>query len=527
MPKALKDVKKTAEKEEDQKSEAKDVDLKEFLGVPVYELTNRDETAQVALSAKFTCPVWGMVEYEKALDTYLNARYPWRRIRTEKASKTSDQGVFQATMRDIHLHAIEKDFGSLLQIATEMHFFHFSLKDYPPRFLPPSSLSIFKERNTDLQRSIFCFNVSSAIGRLEILWDSLRIIPEVADQLNQMDKIIQQLCLFRDYINYDYEPESPTQEGLQRGTTYIRVHITSAARCAYFMLQFIAYTYLNTESKCASSGEMKYKDFPVSMADFNELYQSIAAGGEDLSMLEENTCDKLCEIFKLKSREEAKKHDWFKFFTFKDWTWLLGPQRSFLDWVGSAKSSSAAASSDPPVDGSHACRCDGNSGEQTCPDCIGKIKGMLLRCQKVIRLHTDNIRSYETLYSHMLTGYTRYPCTGFSSDEALTTLHKLAMEVPRYVAYVINSSLCNYGRTVKRFETKLKFCATPGPVLQLTYLGLLALLRSFTYETAVSIASDDISLEKDTEHIRSSLSNLHRQVDNFTVWAMKLLRDLK
>ena len=464
---------------------------------------------------------------EEALDSYLNARYPWRSIRTEKACKTSDKGTFQATVRDIHRYAIEKDFGSVFQIATEMQFFYFSLKDYSPLLMHPGSLPTFRNRNTDLHRSIFSYSVSSAIGRLEIIWDSLRTIPELVDQLRQMDKIIEQLCLFRDIITYKYEPQSATQEGRQKGITYINVHITSAARCAYFMLQFIAYMYLNTESQCASSGEMKYKDFPVSVADFNELYQSIAAGGEELSMLEENICDKLCEILKLKSKEEAKKHDWFKFFTFNDWTWLFGPQRSFLDWVGSAKSSSAAASSDPPVDDSQSCRCDDNSGEQTCPDCIGKIKGLLLRYQKVMGWHRGNIRSYETLYSHMLTGYTRFPHTGFRSDEALTTLHKLAMGVPRYLTYLVNTSLAIYGRAVKNFKTKLKFCATPSPVLQLEYLGYLAMVRSFTYETAVSVASDDISLEKDTEHFRSSLTNLQRQVDNFAVWVIKLLRKLK
>ena len=527
MPKALKDVKKTAQKEDDHKSEAKYVDLKEFLGVPVYELTNRDETAHFALSIKLTYPDWGLAEYEEALDSYLNARYPWRSIRTEKASKTSDKGTFQATVRDIHRHAIEKDFGSLFQIATEMQFFYFSFKDYPPLLMHPRSLPTFRNRNTDLHRNIFCYNVSSAIGRLEIIWDSLRTIPELVDQLRQMDNIIEQLCLFRDVITYKYDPQRAREQGLQRGIIYIHVHITSAARCAYFMLQFIAYMYLNTESQCASSGEMKYKDFPVSVADFNELYQSIAAGGEELSMLEENICDKLCEIFKLKSREEAKKHDWFKFVTFNDWTWLLGPQRSFLDSLGSTKSSSAAASSDSPVDESQSCRCDDNSGEQTCPDCIGKIKGMLLRYQKVMRLHTDNFRSYEEIYSHMLTGYTRFPYTGFRSDEALIILHKLAMEVPRYLTYLVNTTLTIYGCAVKNFEIKLKFCATPSPVLQLEYLGYLAMLRSFTYETEVSVASDDILLEQDTEHFRSSLTNLQRQVDNFAVWVIKLLRKLK
>ena len=65
MPTVLKDVKRTSQKEDDHNSEAKDVDLKEFLGVPVYELTNRDEKTHFALSVKLTYPDWGLDEYDR------------------------------------------------------------------------------------------------------------------------------------------------------------------------------------------------------------------------------------------------------------------------------------------------------------------------------------------------------------------------------------------------------------------------------------------------------------------------------
>ena len=527
MPKALKDLKKeTAEKKDEAESAAKYIDLKEFLGVPAYKLTIRDERAQAALNAKCRQSKCDQAEYDEALDSYLKTRYPWRRDRTEKACKLSDKGNIQGKLRDIYRYIIEHDFASIFKIGTEMQYFHVSFKEFPLQYMPRYFSLKLTDRTKDIHRKIFCYSVSNAIGRLEILWDSLRTIPELVDQLNPMDKIIHELCLFRDFTNFSPKPDFP--EHKQEAVIRFNDYLASAARSAYFIIQFIAYMYLDTESLSTSSAKAKYKHCTVSMDDFNEIYQLLTDAAEELPMLEENICDKLGEIFKLKSREEAKKHDWFNFFTFSDWSWLLGRERSFLDLVASSESTSATASSGTVVDGSSALQCCVKFGADFCPDCLETLEGMLIGTQKVALSVSLNIEQYDKYFYDMLRNYTRFPSTGFSNDEALKTLHALAVELPRFMSCDVNKFVSGIVHMVKfHFQDKLKVSKASGHFLRLQFLEQMALLRSYTYETTDSIALDDTSLDKYAEYCQGSLRNVNKRMEDYTVCVVKLLRDLK
>ena len=528
MPNALKDLKReTAEKKEEAQSAAKYVDLKEFLGVPAYELTSRDEIAQASLNVNYWQPDSDQAEYEEALDSYLKARYPWRRDRTEKACKLSDKGTIQGKLRDIYRYIIDHDFASIFKIGTEMQYFHFSFKDFPVQCMPRYFVARLKDRTKDIHRKIFFYSVSNAIGRLEILWDSLRTIPELVDQLRPMNKIVQQLCLFRDFTNYSAKPDLLEHIVEEEECIRLNDYLASAARSAYFITQFIAYMYLDAESLSTSSATAKYKDNAVSMEDFYEMYQLITDVAEDLPIAEEYICDKLCEIFKLKSREEAKKHDWFNFFTFSDWTWLLGREYSIFDLVRSSESSSATASSEPVVDGSYALLCCEKFGDELSPECRGALRGLLKKTQKLALSVSHNIEDYGKFFRDMLRDYTRFPSTGFSNDEALKTLHALAVELPRFMSSAVNQVMLGFVNLIMfNFQDKLKVGKASGHMLRLQFLKQMALLRSHTYETTDSIATYDSSLDKYAEYCQGSLRNVNKWMEDYTVCVVKLLRDL-
>ena len=527
MRKARKDLKKKTKDKDEQQSAHNTVDLKDFLGVPVYELTARDERAQAAVNAKYQQSNCDTAEFEEALESYLNARYPWRRIRTAKSDQTSDKCIIQGKLRVIHRCVIEHDFGSIFKIGEDQQYFYLSFKDYPPHCLPPQVQICLRYRGADQHRGIFRYSLSNAIGRIEIIWDSLRTIAVLVERLRPMENIIQQLCLFRDCTNLNSESQCP-EFGDDEFTYYLYSHMASAARSAYFMLQFVAYMYLDTESQSTSSGGSKYKDCTLSIADFNEMFQLIAAAAEELPMLEENICDKLCEIFNLKSREEAKKHDWFKFFTFCDWTWLLGPERSFLDFVGGrTESSSATASSDTTVDRINGCQHCEKPGAQTCPECLGEIKDVLLGNQKLARELTSFVKEDDLIYDDMVVLFTKFPSTGFCCDQTLTTLHQVAMVMPRFVSHVVNRSLLALVRHAKFLLAKCKVCISPHHMLRLQYLCDLAMLQCYTYDTEYYFASGDIAIDKDAENFHCRSRSLCKQIDDYTVSIVKLLRDLR
>ena len=64
-----------------------------------------------------------------------------------------------------------------------------------------------------------------------------------------------------------------------------------------------------------------------------EMFELLGSAAETPQVLEKRVSDKLCKMFNIESRSEAKKHEWFEYFTFKDWRWLFGEERSYLDLV--------------------------------------------------------------------------------------------------------------------------------------------------------------------------------------------------
>ena len=524
----LRDLKKAPGKKETPEVASTAIDLGGFLGVPIYELTVRDERAREALETKYNHPNCSTDEFSETLDSYLNVRYPWRCNKTDCAS-TSPEGKadIQQKLRDAYRYALENDFNSLFNINKAMYFFNFSVKDLPDLFWP--RFEILQDRTSNVQQEVFRCCISNAICCLEMIWDSLRTYPELIDELRPKNQTIYQLCFVRDLIVYNAPvPEVAWKEGEEELSVHktVDMRMPSLARCTYFVLRFIGYTYLEADTQLQSSELQKDKGPTLSTEAFTEIFDLLGSAADDYPRLEDRLCEMLCRVFHLKDRAEAQKHDWFNFFTFTDWTWLTGRDLSFLDLVPAGETDFSSSPRRQPISRGSSCQCQEEESTPICQMCLRELKNLLLVSQKFHRLISSNAEYLETIWTEILHDFMSWE--GAVTAKERRVLDSLGVAFPRLVAHALDRMVVMLHRNIEivtEYNTKV-ICKSPENLSRLQYMGQLAILRYYTEQTG-GVSSGDNPLQGTVgKYFHDKFKRIHGQLDDLRLCVLKLQRDL-
>ena len=352
---------------------------------------------------------------------------------------------------------------------------------------------------------------------------------ETAAQLLPKKRSFEQLCFFRDFIILRLIPPVPENEVKEVDFSVdeaVNVRLPSLARSAYFMLQFLAYTYLGKKSP--SSSPPPYTDCTVSSEAFIDMFNLLGSADDDPSILEVKVRDKLCEIFKLESRDEAKKHDWFKFFTFCDWTWLFGKERSFLDFApGKGPLPSSVTRDATQGGGFDDCLCQEQSSATMYQICLREIARLIRDTGTHSRSTTAYIQYWDTIWTDTVKAF--HSRLDSCNDEREQTMNAIAVAFPRLMSHLVNKMVIGFVTyiDVKTRGFKLNVLKTPGNVSRLLFLEHYASLRHHTNQTAMYLASDDMAAKESAlQYCSNAFQSIRKQLEDFRLCLMTLEADL-
>ena len=686
--KAQKDSRKSTE-EKEQHWTIEDVNLGEALGVPDYEVTKRDLQPRAALRAKRSHPKCNTAEFDEALDLFLKSRYPWMTVTTMDTIEECDLYVtIREMIREVYRDVIEKDFQKLFDVENRS-----TLSDYPEEL----------GRHKDILKGNFRYIVLNVIGCMDMVWDSLRIIPGLADKLNPHTQIIEKLCSFRDLISgTKLPPILALEERVVRMSVdeSINVHLPGMARSVFFMFQFIVHTFLVDDSpstagqstdslkkarksadspktagqtadspktarqsadsakaarqsadspKAArqsadspktarqsadspktarqsadspktarqsadspktarqtadspktagqsadslktarqsadspktarqsadspktarqsadspktarqSSDSLKtarqsadspktarqsadspktarqsadspetaletgiVRDWGIASEAVGELFYLLGSAANTPSMLEEKVCDKLCDMFKLETRHDAKKHDWFKFFTFSDWKWIFGKERSFLDSVSGGGAACSNSATSWRLD---SCRCDVSRMHKPCVD---ELKCLIMLTQKFLRRLEATVKALKDYWTVTVMSYTSNPDT--SSNAVWSTLADIAKEHTSRIGLDLNIATiqCFVAIELHRYHFVFLTFNSPDAMLQLQYMRYIAFMRYYTNEIRFNSPYVKPSEENVQKLFSDTCTDITRKIWEFDLCLTKFTRNL-
>ena len=213
------------------------------------------------------------------------------------------------------------------------------------------------------------------------------------------------------------------------------------------------------------------RDWGIASEAVGELFYLLGSAANTPSMLEEKVCDKLCDMFKLETRHDAKKHDWFKFFTFSDWKWIFGKERSFLDSVSGGGAACSNSATSWRLD---SCRCDVSRMHKPCVD---ELKCLIMLTQKFLRRLEATVKALKDYWTVTVMSYTSNPDT--SSNAVWSTLADIAKEHTSRIGLDLNIATiqCFVAIELHRYHFVFLTFNSADAMLQLQYMRYIAFMR--------------------------------------------------